>query len=379
MFILTVFSLMFGMALYLVLRLVRPLPVPCSVKIALGLFVFLLAQKTLLMRFLWPALSSIPIPPLLQLGLSVVYAALIIAFLLSLTADVACILAIIFRSRLTLEHTKNSLATLAFATLCISTFGVWQALSVPKVREVTLYVPHLEDLAPDLEGMRIAHISDMHIGPVFRGAWLARVVEATNAAKPDLVVLTGDIVDAKVEAISDEVQLLRRFSAPLGTIMSVGNHEYISGFDEWVRVLRELGIRVLLNEHTILTEGKSALVVAGVTDPAAEYRGGELPNPYKALQGAPSNALRIMLAHQPALFEQSVDAGADIQLSGHTHGGTIFFLQALVASLNGGFIQGLYEHEDALLYVNTGAGLWDGFPLRLGVPSEIVILTLQAK
>ncbi|UKI30973.1 MAG: metallophosphoesterase [Lentisphaeria bacterium] len=166
-------------------------------------------------------------------------------------------------------------------------------------------------------------------------------------------------------------------SARYGVFGVPGNHEYYSGSREWIAFLSSLGIQMLCNEHRFLPERNVA--VAGVTDPAAARMGETPPDIEKALAGIPSGALKLLLAHQPGLAHRAAEAGVDIQLSGHTHGGMVRGVDRLVALFNGGFVSGLYQVGGMTLYLTNGTGIWSGFPVRLGVPSEIALLRFVGK
>ena len=142
-----------------------------------------------------------------------------------------------------------------------------------------------------------------------------------------------------------------------------------------MKFLPTLGIRMLHNEH-VLTGG-DAVVLAGVTDPVAGIMGKEVPDIRKALAGAPEKGVRILASHQPRLAPEAAAHGVDLQVSGHTHGGMIAGIDRLVARFNEGFVSGLYTVGGMKLYVSNGAGIWNGFPIRIGVPSEIVLIRLR--
>ena len=138
-----------------------------------------------------------------------------------------------------------------------------------------------------------------------------------------------------------------------------------------------MGMRVLINQHEVIDIGGQQLVVAGLADLKALVYGMEGPDAQKALAGAPENAPIVLLSHQPITARQNQQVGADIQLSGHTHGGMIRGFDRLIERFNDGFVSGLYSLGTMQLYVNNGTGLWNGFPIRLGVPSEITEFVLR--
>jgi predicted MPP superfamily phosphohydrolase len=268
---------------------------------------------------------------------------------------------------------RYAIAGVAFVLAAI---GVWQAIGVPRLRKVTITI---RDLPEAFEGYTLVHLTDLHISRLFPANWSRAVVEATNRLEPDLIVITGDVIDGSVENRREGVEPLRDLRARDGVWLSPGNHEYLSGYDAWMAHLASLGMRVLANTHAVIERGKGALVVAGLTDPSARGVGKPLPDLGKALDGAPSGAPVVLLDHEPGRARESGDHGVALQLSGHTHGGMIVGLDRLVGRGNGGFVSGHYAVGDMALYVNNGTGIWPGFALRLGQPCELTRITLRRR
>jgi len=256
----------------------------------------------------------------------------------------------------------------------LSTWGLVEAVRVPEVTEVD--VP-IEGLAADLEGYRIAQISDIHIGPTIKGDWLQEIVERVNDLDADLVAVTGDLVDGSVALLGGDVAPLGGLSAPDGVYFVTGNHEYYSGAAEWCDEVARLGLVVLNNAHTVVTRGAATMIVGGVTDYRADRVMEEhASDPDAAIAGAPPADFKLLLAHQPRSIEGAARVGFDLQLSGHTHAGQ-FFPWNLFVGFAHQFSQGLDRFERTWIYVNRGTGYW-GPPHRAGVPSEITLLRLVA-
>jgi predicted MPP superfamily phosphohydrolase len=257
----------------------------------------------------------------------------------------------------------------------LSAVGFSEARRVPRVVEVE--VP-IADLHPDLDGLRIVQLTDVHIGPTIRGTWLDKVVDIVNELDADLVALTGDFVDGPVEELGHELEGLGRVRARHGSYFVTGNHEYYSGGPAWCEAIAAIGPTVLLNEHRLITHGDARLLVAGVTDLGA---GGHVPehasDPGKAKAGAPPHDLSLLLAHQPRSIYGAAEAGFDLQLSGHTHAGQYFPMSVLIHLMQP-YVSGLARHQDTRtqIYVSRGTGYW-GPPNRAGSPSEITLLTLR--
>lgn len=282
------------------------------------------------------------------------------------------------------QHTEKAtsrLSTLAlFLFSCIlAVWGEWEACRVPDIRRITIPIQALPE---KLEGFRIVQLSDLHIGALMKRDWLNEVVERSNSLQPDMIVLTGDLADGKAEARSADIAPLSRLKAPNGVWGCVGNHEYYSDWSGWHDALPKLGIRMLENNHAVLNINNEEIVIAGITDNAA-LRFSDLklqtPDIEAAIFNVPPNALKILLAHRPVHFTDAKRLGIQLQLSGHTHGGQILGLQTVVALFNKGLVEGHYTDGKSELYVSAGTGLWPGFPIRIGVPSEITEIILQRK
>ena len=266
---------------------------------------------------------------------------------------------------------RGFLAVVAM-TLGSVVIGVSQAVRGPKVFEVDIPI---ENLPEELQGFKIAQISDLHVGPTIGRKYTEQVVQMVNSLSPDLIALTGDFVDGSVKQLRSALEPIGTLRAKHGTYFVTGNHEYYWGVREWLDEFRRLGARTLLNEHVVIAEQGKELVIAGVTDlSAGRMLPGHESNPKKSLEGAPDQRIKILLAHQPATYKEAYDAGFHLQLSGHTHGGQ-FFPWNLVVKLAQRYYKGLNRHEKMWVYVNRGAGYW-GPPHRFAVPSEISLLKL---
>ena len=238
-----------------------------------------------------------------------------------------------------------------------------------RVRVVRVSVPIL-GLPPDLEGFRIVQLSDLHVGPTLKRRFVERVVAKANGLDPDVVAFTGDVADGFVPDLKDEVAPLGRLEARLGKFYVTGNHEYYWDAPGWGREVERLGLTVLQNSHQMVRRGSARLLFAGVPDLSVPS------DPAAALRGAPASDVRVLLAHQPRSAFAARDAGFDLQLSGHTHGGQYFPFNLLVRLFQP-FVAGLHRLEAMWLYVSRGTGYW-GPPLRIFAPSEITLIELRA-
>ena len=254
----------------------------------------------------------------------------------------------------------------------ITLAGYFMARRVAAVMEVD--VP-LTGLPPELEGFTIAQISDIHVGPTIKRDFVEGIVERVNRLEADMVAITGDLVDGSVHELAHHTEPLGRLASRHGTYVVTGNHEYYSGAHSWIRELRRLGARVLINEHVVLEHDGARLTVAGVTDYSAHYfDDSHRSDAGAAAAGAPRGTVKVLLAHQPRSAPLAEEAGFDLQLSGHTHGGQ-FWPWNLFVRLQQPFTAGLHRLGEMWVYISRGTGYW-GPPMRFGIPSEITRIRL---
>ncbi|MFC4931268.1 metallophosphoesterase [Massilia sp. GCM10023247] len=257
--------------------------------------------------------------------------------------------------------------------LAVTVIGFVNARRVARVVRVDVPIAGLPEA---LHGYAIAQISDIHVGPTIKRPYLNAIVNRVNALQADAIAVTGDLVDGSVQRLAVHTEPLGRLSAPDGAFFVTGNHEYYSGAEEWIAEVRRLGLTVLLNGHVLRRRGAASLVIAGVADYSAHhFNPAHRSDPRAALAGAPADAaVRILLAHQPRSAPAALDAGFDLQLSGHTHGGQ-FFPWNLFVPLQQPFVSGLHRVQRLWVYTSRGTGYW-GPPKRFGAPSEITLLRL---
>ena len=235
----------------------------------------------------------------------------------------------------------------------------------------------LAKLPRALDGFTIVQLSDLHVGMTIDRAFVERVVARTNALEPDLIALTGDLIDGPVDALRDDVAPLADLRAKHGVFAITGNHEYYAGADPWIAEITRLGARYLRNERVTIERDGAAFDLAGVDDYSADHYPGHGEDLPRATAGRdPSRAL-VLLAHQPRQVHTAVEHGVDLQLSGHTHGGQIWPWHYIVRMQQGGLLAGRYQLGDTQLYVTCGCGYW-GPPVRLFAPLEITRVILRA-
>ena len=287
------------------------------------------------------------------------------------------------------QLTLQSAEAVPVLALLVTALGFLNARRTPAV--VRVDVP-IKGLPEALHGFTLAQISDIQVGPTIKHAFLQRIVAKVNTLGADVVAITGDLVDGRVGELAGHVAPLAGLRSRHGTYFVTGNHEYYSGAHAWIVELRRLGLTVLMNEHVVLyhsSHGKGSavdaqedsqtvapLVLAGVNDFTAHHFDPlHRSDPALALHGAPANALvRVLLAHQPRSAHAALEAGFDLQLSGHTHGGQ-FWPWNLFVPLQQPFTAGLNRLQNLWVYTSRGTGYW-GPPKRFGAPSEITALRL---
>ena len=253
--------------------------------------------------------------------------------------------------------------------------GALVTLRGPSVRHVDIPV---EGLASDLHGLRIAQISDLHVGLTMRRAYVQRVVDMTTELAPDLIALTGDIVDGSISRLSDQVAPLKALASGDRAFFVLGNHDYYSGAAPWTAHFEAMGFRVLRNTHASFERGNARLVIGGVIDFAARMSDPEArPRPDLAADGDASPAFRLLLAHNPKIAPLAEQAGFDLQLSGHTHAGQFFPWTFVSHFVHGPHAAGLSRRGRLWVYVSAGTGTW-GPPVRLGSRPELTLLRLVA-
>ncbi|MES1187090.1 MAG: metallophosphoesterase [Myxococcales bacterium] len=234
-------------------------------------------------------------------------------------------------------------------------------------------------LHPALAGLRILHLSDLHLGLGRTARDLAQLLDGLRADPPDLIVLTGDVAD-KLEELEAALGLVSDFGARLGVFAALGNHEYLNDIEQMLPAYQRSDVRLLLNETASITVGDATLFLAGVDDPI--FSGA--PRPFfervvaDCAVSAPVDAFRLLLCHRPEGFEAAAKHGFHLTLSGHTHGGQVglFGRSMFEVVLGIPYLWGAYRRGNSRLYTTSGFGLW--FPFRLNCPAEAPVITLIA-
>ncbi|MFP2895161.1 metallophosphoesterase [Corallococcus sp. 4LFB] len=261
-------------------------------------------------------------------------------------------------------------ATVAGVT--VSSFGAWRAFHPPDVRDIPVRLPGLPKA---LEGFTLVQLTDIHIGGVLQRRFVDELVARTNALKPDLIAVTGDLVDGTVPELGRYVGGFGALQARHGAYFVTGNHDYYSGVEAWTEFVRGLGITVLRNRTVSIGGAGASFDLIGVDDWSASRFGEAGYDLDAALQGRRPDRASVLLAHQPSNFEVVAQRGLGLQLSGHTHGGQMFPGNVLGHLIWGEQNAGLSRLAESHLYVSRGCG-FVGPPMRVAAPPEIARIIL---
>jgi hypothetical protein len=268
-------------------------------------------------------------------------------------------------------------ALVAAGALLAGAFGLRSAMGPPALQRVEIA---LERWPESLDGFRIVQISDLHIGPILGRAFAEQLVARVDALEPDLVALTGDLVDGSVRQLANEVAPLAGLRARHGVYFVTGNHDHYSGARRWCEKVRELGIHVLRNQRVEIRDGATVFDLVGVDDHHGSHFGGGQGGGEDlgaALDGRDRSRPAVLLAHDPSTFKRASTMAIDLQISGHTHGGQIWPFGLLV-HLAVPFVAGRFRRNGAELYVSRGTGFW-GPPMRLFAPAEVTEIVLRRR
>ncbi|MFJ5224005.1 metallophosphoesterase [Streptomyces sp. NPDC088400] len=250
--------------------------------------------------------------------------------------------------------------------------GMSVALGDPLIKRVPIT---LSKVNARLAGLRIAVVSDVHLGPMLGRSHTERIVRMINELEADLVAIVGDLADGTASQLGPAARPFKGLESRYGSYFVTGNHEYLyDGVEDWLDEMRAVGVRPLVNERVEIRHNGTFLDLAGVEDLAGEETG-RGPDLERALAGRDTSRPVVLLAHQPVFAEEAARHGVDLQLSGHTHGGQMFPLTGVTA-LSNPVSAGLGKVDDTTLYVTSGAGFF-GPPVRVGVPPDITLLELR--
>jgi uncharacterized protein len=346
---------------------------PFLVKCVAALLLFVASQYHLWSRLSSGSVFAPEFPRPIVILFNWAFGAIIFLALLQLALDGATLIAMAVHGG-NVHVPDGERYAIGGVAAILAAIGVRQAVRVPPLKDIEIGV---RGLAPQFDGNTLLQLTDLHISRLFPALWARAVVERANGLGASLIVVTGDLIDGTLAVRRSDVEPLRDLRAADGVYVIPGNHEYFFGYRAWMAHFATMGMRVLENDHAVLQRGGGRLVLAGVTDLSASHSPHPAPDLTAALKGAPKDAVVILLDHQSGGARRAAALGVALQLSGHTHGGMVLGLGRLAARANSGYVSGRYQVEGMTLYVNNCTGLWPGFALRLGRPSELTRITLR--
>ena len=271
---------------------------------------------------------------------------------------------------------QGAAAILPVTALGLAGTGMARSFAGTNIPEIEL---KYKNLPPDLDGLKILHLSDSHLGPYVDLDDIEATLAAAEKHQPDILLYSGDIAD-DLQLLPGVIKLCESLGAPLGAYACMGNHDYYRGAKFVIAEFERSSMPMLINRGVTLKVGNSELFVGGADDP--RYMGRAIDSFMretvdKTLDGAPSDAFKIMMSHRPTGFDRAAEQGVDLTLAGHTHGGQIGLWNRPLFNKWGNekYIWGKYSKGESLAYTSSGVGHW--FPFRLGCPTEAPVLVLK--
>ncbi|PAF48157.1 hypothetical protein BKH46_02290 [Helicobacter sp. 12S02634-8] len=252
-------------------------------------------------------------------------------------------------------------------------YGIYKGRARPFLQKITLPIPHLK--IP----LKVIQLSDIHIGKLMQKPHICQIVQMVNEQKPDIIVLTGDIIDTYAHNACAALQALKDLQAVYGVYYVLGNHEYFYDTPNIIEQIQTLGFHTLINQNITISQDNTPLItIIGLADLMGERMDYLPPDIHQAFDGINTSLPTILLSHQPKIIKKLQDKAINLILSGHTHGGQLSPF-GLAVLLDQPFLMGLHKLcEDQYLYINQGTGFW-GPPMRVGTRAEITSIQLLPK
>ena len=270
---------------------------------------------------------------------------------------------------------KVYLITVFILSILLTVVGTYNARKVPDIKTVNIEIGNGK---ADLELFRLVQLSDIHVGLTIGKNHIESIVKKVNSLNPDVVVITGDIVDGSVKTLGPIIAALKDIKSKNGIFISTGNHEYYFNVNSWLKEFKRLGLKPLINSNEIIKFNNIRILIAGIPDYRADkFILSHLPDPQLAIENADISDYKILLSHQPKMYEEASLAGYDLMLTGHTHGGQMYPWKFIVNMIFK-YAEGLNKHNNMWIYTSLGTGYW-GPPIRLGSPSEITLFEFVKK
>ena len=383
----TLFALGLFVFLFLLWRAVLPLEWKWYWKVLAGSGVFVVGFKFKIIQLIGGNYFAPQLPGWVLLAAALVYATAFFFLLFTVVSDsilfvITCVKTFYqnfkekkydFKPLLRKHPLLNKVhAFVLAAAFLLALAGIYNGLSMPRVREVEVYSARVP---AEADGIRLAVLADLHVDRLNNRPRIKKIVELTNSLKADFVCLVGDFSDGAQPHQLETLSELAGLRAKYGIYGVPGNHEYYKGYHELMAHFKKIGLPMLLNESVYFKDLK--LRLCGIPDGHARKLGLASPDIPGVLAQGEKGDYRILLSHTPQTAHKAAKNGADLQFSGHTHGGMVRGFDYLVARSNGGFAWGNYKVGNMLLVMSNGTCMWSGFPIRLGHPAEILLVTLR--
>jgi len=361
-FILIFSSIYLGIHFYVYSRITAGLMLSSSVCRYLRLFFLIAAFSFLFGEFLNRRITSFWIKPFAEAG-SIWIGVICIAFTVFVISDV---FRIFFHG---VSFRYYSVVFSLAVTFLASAYSLYNVARAPVMKELKIKTGKLPQ---KLSGFVIIQISDLHINFLKSERWLNKIIEKTNMENPDLVVITGDLIDADLCRLDGFCDVLRKIKSKYGVFAVTGNHEFYAGVGMFLEIAKNSNIKVLRNEKTTIA---GAFELAGIDDKAGRRFSEVGSDLNSALKNCDFTKPVILLSHQPDIFDEAKKLGVDLQLSGHTHAGQLPPMD-LITMFYFKYPFGLYQKSGSYLYTTSGTGIW-GPPMRLFSRNEIVKIVLE--
>ncbi len=356
-----IFSLVYlGIHYYVYSRIVAGLSISVCARSYLRIFFLIAALSFVLGEFLSRYISVYPVVYLGNVWFGIISIALSIFIVKDILGLLRC-----FATR----NDKLLTYSAIILVILLSGYALYNAAQKPKLREVK--ITHRK-ITKELSGFTIIQLSDLHLSVLKSAQWLGSIVDRVNGLNPDLIVITGDLMDSESKGTGEICEALKNLKAKYGVFGITGNHEYYFGIDKFMEIAKKSNINILRNDKITIANDIELIGIDDDTGKQYQETGSDLK---KIMQNCDFKKMIILLAHSPVGFGTAVDLGIDLQLSGHTHRGQIPPMNFLVY-LYYKYPYGLYKKSSSYIYTTSGTGTW-AIPMRLFSRSEIVKITLQ--
>lgn len=367
------------LALLIFLRFILPVKISLKLKLLFGIYALLTAGRMYLYHFTGGTRFDPRLPRWPQMFFATIYfSSFFITAFIVFREIVNLVYKFMKRSWHAAVISPGSTRVFTAVFLISASLGAGGTLggfAAPQIVEMEFT---LKNLPPEAESYKIAVLADLHVCESTTVEEMQAIVAQVNAKNPDLIVIVGDFQDGSIEQLDHKTSTLAGLKARDGIYAVSGNHEFYSGYQEWISYYEKFNIHFLENTSTVVKspEGRPLLNLAGIMDRNGKRFGFGGAKIRQAFKHVDENLPVIFLTHRP---EYALKAGkkADLVFAGHTHGGCAPLIRELIKAKNQGFVSGLYDHAGNLTVVSNGTRIWAGFCLRLNTPPQIIMATLH--